>query len=69
MALTERQRTQRNINPHKEAIAAMTIWGAEYATQGGGSMDFWDWLSDSRKRICRELIDRIEAAPRRANRP
>ena len=56
----------RNLNPHKEAVAAMTIWGAEYAAQGGGSMDFYDRLPGYRKRICRELVDRIAATETRA---
>lgn len=53
----------RNLNPHKPAVAAMCIWGAEYARQGGGSMDFWDRLDESRRRIARELVEYIEQAP------
>lgn len=40
---------QRNLNPTHEARIAMIVWGDEYAAQSGGSMDFWDNLSDDRK--------------------
>lgn len=49
----------RNLNPHAEAKMAMWLWGAEYAAQGGGSMDFWDRLSDSRKRVAKNAVDDI----------
>jgi len=62
MALTEKQRAQRNLNPHAEAILAMNWWSDEYAfKQRGGSMDFWDNLPDYKKRLCRELVKRIQA--------
>ena len=32
---------------------------------GGGSMDFWDGLDKSRRRICRDVIDRVQQAPKR----
>ena len=51
---------------HAEAIAARWLWGAEYARQNGGQMDFYDGLSESRKRLCRELVDDIKACERRA---
>lgn len=54
---------RRNLNPHKAARVAMVLWGARYAKQGGGSMDFWDKLSESEKRLCRELVKKIEKAP------
>ena len=54
----------RNLNPHAEAIAAMYIYGAEYAVQRGGSMDFWDKIDKSRQRICREMVDKILKAKR-----
>ena len=53
---------RRNLNPHKSAVAAMCIWGKRYSEQGGGSMDFWDALSESEKDIARALVERIEAA-------
>lgn len=52
----------RNLNPHKPAVAAMAIWGKRYSEQGGGSMDFWDKLSESDKQIARDLVERIEKA-------
>ena len=61
--MTEQERAKRNLNPHAEAIVAMHIWPYEYAhKQRGGSMDFWDSLDDRRKRICRELIERLKTA-------
>jgi hypothetical protein len=64
----ERERDRRNLNPSKEAKAAMWLWGAEYAAQRGGSMDFWDKLDASRKRLCRDLVDDIERATWRSKR-
>lgn len=58
----ERARDQRNLNPHAAAVAAMYLYGAEYAAQRGGSMDFWDGLDDRRKRICCELVFKIAQA-------
>lgn len=56
----------RNLHPTAEAVAAMYLYGAEYAASGGGSMDFWDSLDDSRKRHCREMVLRIiDAIPNR----
>lgn len=57
------ERDRRNLNPHKPAVAAMWLYGAEYAAQGGGSMDFWDRLDESRKRICRDFLERLKAVP------
>ena len=63
MALTEKQRAHRNLNPHAEAILAMSWWSDDYAfKQRGGSMDFWDNLPDYKKRLCRDLVKRIRAA-------
>ncbi len=59
----ERERNRRNLNPHKPAVIAMSMWGAEYSRQGGGSMDFWDKLSESRKKICREVLRQLQKAP------
>lgn len=60
MTMKERERDRRNLNPHAEAIAAMYMWGSQYAAQNGGSMDFWDALPESRKRLARELVERIK---------
>lgn len=57
-------REARNINPHAEAILAMSMWGAEYARQRLGCMDWWDSLDDQRKRRVREILDRLEGVKR-----
>lgn len=53
---------QRNINPHKHAKAAMWLFGSRYAEFNGGSMDFWDSLTESEKRKCRVMVKDIEDA-------
>lgn len=56
----------RNLNPHQPARAAMWLWGKRYSEQGGGSMDFWDKLSESEKRLARELVaDILKSRPER----
>jgi hypothetical protein len=70
MRLTERERAQRNLNPHAEARLAMALWSHEYAfEQRGGSMDFWDSRTPHQKQICVEIVDelvRLAEAGRRA---
>lgn len=46
----------RNLNPTTAARVAMIIWGAEYAAQRGGSMDFWDSLSPDRQKRCQMVV-------------
>lgn len=58
----QKDRAQRNLNPHKPAVAAMWLWGKRYSGQGGGSMDFWDSLTPSEKRLCRDMVKRINEA-------
>lgn len=53
----------RNLAPHRAAVAAMWLFGADYADQRGGSMDFWDSLNEAQKYNCRRLVSDIEAAP------
>lgn len=61
--MNDRDRAHRNLHPHAEARLAMATWSHEYAhEQRGGSMDFWDSLDASRKRICVEVVDGILAA-------
>lgn len=62
MAMTSKQRDQRNINPHKAAVAAMWLHGNAYAAQNGGSMDFWDKLTETQQRHCRDFVEQIEKA-------
>lgn len=52
----------RNLNPHKPARAAMYLWGERYSKQRSGSMDFWDILTESERRLCRDLVADIEKA-------
>lgn len=53
----------RNLNPTPAARWAMANWGSRYAAQRGGSMDFWDGLSDGEKRLAQSMADEIiEAA-------
>lgn len=53
----------RNLNPTPAARVAMIIWGAEYAAQRGGSMDFWDRLDADRKRRCETVVKELERGP------
>lgn len=62
MALSEKQRARRNLNPTAPARVAMTLWSDRYAAQNGGSMDFWDTLSEAEKRQCRQIAEQIQAA-------
>lgn len=50
---------RRNLYPTPEARVAMIIWGAEYSRQQGGSMDFWDRLTETRQRRCKMVVDQI----------
>lgn len=61
--MNEREQARRNLNPHKAARAAMWLWGERYAAQGGGSMDFWDKLSERDKHFCRAMVKAIEKSP------
>lgn len=58
----ERAKARRNQEPHKPAVVAMWVYSAEYAAQNGGSMDFWDGLSESKRDVCRALLERIKTA-------
>lgn len=51
----------RNLNPTPEARVAMIIWGKEYSEQRGGSMDFWDKLSPSRKKRCEIVVEQLRS--------
>lgn len=52
----------RNLNPTPEARFAMFHWHKEYASQHGGSMDFYDALSADDKRYCAIAVREITAA-------
>jgi hypothetical protein len=53
-----------NMNPHAEAIVAMLIYGARYADQNGGCMDFWKTLSAPERMQVRDYVRRIKEARR-----
>ena len=55
-------RDRRNLNPTPEAVFAMHHWHTVYAAQNGGSMDFWDTLSDRDKVFCRDAVQAIKSA-------
>lgn len=58
--MDERERAARNQRPHAEARLAMAMWSHEYAyDQNGGSMDFWDSLSEQRKRFCVIVVSEV----------
>lgn len=66
-ALRERQAEQyrqakRNLNPTAPARIAMTLWCRRYAAQNGGSMDFWDTLSEPEKYQCRMIAEQVRRA-------
>lgn len=63
---SEEIRDHQNLNPHKEARMAMCIFGARYAAQSGGSMDFWRSLSTSDRKVCRDMVNAIENTETRA---
>ncbi len=65
----DRERAQRNLNPHAEARLAMALWSHEYAfEQRGGSMDFWDSRTPSQKRLCADIVTEILKAYESAGR-
>jgi hypothetical protein len=53
---------KRNLTPHKAARFAMLHWHDRYASQNGGSMDFWYSLTSRERLYCREAILEIEAS-------
>lgn len=61
-------RDARNLNPTAEAVVAMNLWGDTYSRQNGGSMDFWDSLSESKKARCTEIVEKVREADKRHGR-
>jgi hypothetical protein len=38
----------------------MSLWSERYAfQQRGGSMDFWDSLTERQQRLCRDIVDDV----------
>jgi hypothetical protein len=63
----ETARDARNLIPHAAARVAMALYNERYAAQGGGSMDFWDSLTDGEKQTCASIAKQIrEARPYRS---
>jgi hypothetical protein len=65
--MNEAQRARRNLYPHKDAIAAMWLFGSDYAKTGMGSMDFYDQLSKSEKNSCQALVKAIDRKTEQRN--
>jgi hypothetical protein len=63
-----KRKANRNLNPHKEAYLATLVWGEEQAAaeQEGGCMDFYDTLSEPRKKLLAGWIDQLEGLPRQS---
>lgn len=55
----------RNLNPTPAAVVAMWVWGERYSKQNGGSMDFWDGLSDREQKFCQGMADKVIDAHKR----
>lgn len=60
--MTERDR--RNLNPTPAAVVAMNIYGKAYSEQRGGSMEFWDKLSQEDRNYCEHFATHVIAAYR-----
>jgi hypothetical protein len=54
-----KEAARRNLHPHRSARMAMYLYGSRYAAQNGGSMDFWDKLTESEKQTCRECVEKL----------
>jgi hypothetical protein len=50
---------QRDLNPHRPAVAAMWLYHDRYSKGGLGSMGFWDSLAPSEQRTCRDMVQDI----------
>ena len=57
------EEAQKELNPHREAVLAMLMYGDEYARQPGGSMDFYDSLSEAG--VAAMVVDRLDPALQR----
>jgi len=66
--MSEVKDQKRNLDPHRPAKCAMWLYGDRYSKQGGGSMDFWDRLSESEKYTCRRMArDIVNTRPEASN--
>lgn len=48
-----------DLDPTPEAIAAMALWADRYSKQRLGSMGFYNSLAESEKRTARDIAQRI----------
>ena len=53
---------QHNLHPHKEAVIAMWLFGSDYAKKGLGSMDYYNQLEPSTKKLIGKMLSEIEEA-------
>lgn len=60
--MTMKKRDRRNLNPTAPAIVATYKWNERYAAQAGGSMDFWDSLSECERKYCIECAEKVQGA-------
>jgi hypothetical protein len=58
-----KDKATRNLNPHKAARIAMLLWNERYAAQRGGSMEFWDSLTEAERQTCRKCLEQVLEAP------
>ena len=63
MANPIKAKIQCDLNPHAEAVAARWLYHDDYATQRTGQMGFYDGLAKPQKRLVKEMVDNILAAP------
>ncbi len=54
---------QRDLHPHAEAVAARWLYHDHYAAQHLGQMGFYDGLAKPQKKLVKEMVDNILAAP------
>ena len=59
----ELERSRRNANPHKSAVAAKYLFFSCYNALNRYPMDLWDKLNGTDKRLCQELVADILKAP------
>lgn len=58
---------KRNMNPTKEAVAAVRMYSKRYAVSRLSPMNFYDTLSENEKRLMRDMVREIEKAAASAN--
>jgi len=51
---------KRNLNPTPAAKVAMIIWGKKYSEQRGGSMEFFNALSEDMRNRCELVVTELQ---------